>query len=260
MAQSSANALHFQRIHSAERIRSLKLPSVFKEAKNDEHDEHVERDQRALENARNKFEAFINCDEGLNAIVSNLSRNLLEAIEKPSIAKAADELLHQAVVGLWSAFEVLVRDELITLLNFKPDVAAQLLSNPSSKKYFELPKFSIEELSEAKFDLSSSMGTLIFGARDFSDLRTIKAAFSAISNDASLFEALNDNDLWGLNQCRHLIVHRRGVVDAKHKALTDCPLEIGERISVKPTDVEKYFCVVVQAATAVLKGVATATQ
>jgi len=249
LAQSKASALHFQRIHMAERIRSLRV---------DDEDYAIpedERNRKALTVAREKYNSFSESDDGINALVADLARTLLEAIEQPSTARAADELLYQAVVGLWSAFEVLVRDALIVLLNCHPTVAAQLLNNSHSKRYFELPKLSIEELSEAKYDLSSSMGHFILGTRDFSDVRTIKAAFSAISSDAKLIEVLNDVTLWDLNQRRHLIVHRRGVVDAKYKTSTQCQLALGERISVTPQDLDKYFRVVIQSAAAFLKGV-----
>ena len=251
LAQSKASALHFQRIHMAERIRSLPVHDEDYEISEDE------RDRNALTAANEKYSAFSKSEDGINALVADLASTLLKAIEQPSTAKAADELLYQAVVGLWSAFEILVRDELIVLLNSHPAIATQLLNNSCSKKYFELPKLSIEELSETKYDLSSCMGDFILGTRDFSDVRIIKSAFSAISSDGKLIEFLNDDNLWQLNQCRHLIVHRRGVVDAKYKASTECQLPIGERVSVTPQDVDKYFKVVIQSATAILSGIAT---
>lgn len=252
LAQSKANALHFQRLHMVERIRSIPVH---------EKDYAVpqnERDQNALLNTHERFSAFRESDDGINTLVADLAGTLLEAIEQPSTSKAADELLYQAVVGIWSAFEILVRDEFIVLLNQYPKLAALLVNNVHSRKYFELPKLSIDQLSDSRYDLSTSMGTLIVGTRDFSDARTIRAAVSAISNDAKQIEALNADSLWDLNQCRHLIVHRRGVVDEKYKASTKCPLSIGERISVSPQDVEEYFLIAIQSATAVLGAIASA--
>ncbi len=252
LAHSKAGALHFQRIHIAERIRKLPVSDE------DYAVPEVDRDLKALEIAREKYHSFQHSDDGLNALVADLSNTLLEGIEEPSTAKAADELLYQAVVGLWSALEVLVRDGLIVVTNHYPQVAVQLLNNPQSKKYFEFPTLSIEKLSSSQFNLSSCMGDLIFGTRDFSDVRTIKAAFSSISNDATLIDVLNDPDLWQLNQCRHVIVHRRGVVDAKYKASTKCQSALGERIPITPQDVEKFFRVTIQSAAAIIKGMAAA--
>jgi hypothetical protein len=122
----------------------------------------------------------------MNALVHDLSSVLLNALDDSATAKAADELLYQAVVSLWSAFEVFARDELLLILNGWPSLAEKLLADPSTKKLFELPRISIDDLSSAGFDLSKSMGNVLFGSRDFSDIRTIKAAIFSICDDAEL--------------------------------------------------------------------------
>lgn len=248
LAQSKANALHFQRFHMAEKIRNIPLVEDYLISED-------ERNHLALSSAKNTFNSFAKSDDGLNLLVLDLSSTLLDALQLPSTANAANELLYQAIVGLWSAFEIFVRDVMISLLNTHPIKAKQVLNNPNSKKFFELPKLTIDELSESDFNLTSSMGSLILGSRDFSDVRVIRAAFSAIVPDNQLIDVLNDDKLWWLNQTRHLIVHRRGVVDEKYKLSTDSDLEIGERVHVSPQDLKKHFLITIQSATAFIKGI-----
>ena len=248
LATSRASALHFQRFHMAERIRNL--PSLYDPPETPPTEE--ERDRLAYESAKAQFLRFGESEDGTNALVSDIATTLLGALEDASTANAATELLRQALVSLWSALEVLTRDILTIMLNSSPQLSEGLLSDPSARKYFDLPKVSIEELSLSGYDLSGRMGDLLFGSRDFSDLRAIKAGALPVLGCPALAEALGDNLLWVLNQERHLIVHRRGVVDAQYIEATGTRCQVGEVITVSPTKLEKYFGVVVKCAASLL--------
>ncbi len=250
LASSGASAIHFQRFHMAERIRSLKVGPWESRTE----DEKKVSEKNAYEVACNKFHSYQSSSAGLNALVEDLSSALLTALNNSATAEAADELLYQAVVSLWSAFEVFARDELTIVLNGWPSLTERLLSDPSTKKLFELPKISIDDLSSVDFDLSKSMGNVLFGSRDFSDIRTIKAAFGSICDDPELARELNSDLLWHLNQDRHLIVHRRGIVDRRYLSVTKRNVELGDRINVTPDEVETYFKATTNAATAILQG------
>ena len=154
------------------------------------------------------------------------------------------------MVSLWSAFEVFVRDILIAVLNEKPLLSEKLLSDAGGKRYFDLPKVSIEDISLYGYNFSNKMGIILFGSRDFSDIRAIQSALNAIFDKTELHTLLEDRSLWYLNQDRHLIVHRRGIVDNRYIQSTGCKYACGSLISVPPLVMESYFAVVIRVAEA----------
>jgi hypothetical protein len=122
---------------------------------------------------------------------------------------------------------MLIGDGLVLLLNSNPKLVTKLLSDPSAKKKFELPKLSADYLAEKGFDLSTQMGSLLFEDRDLSSLAAIRIACEAIFEDSKpCVQCLNADSLWLLNQKRHLIAHRRGVVDDEYVRNTGSSLSI----------------------------------
>jgi len=248
LASSKASALHFQRFLMAERIRNLH--DVFEPMETRKTEE--ESEGLAYEIASDRFRSFQESDEGINAIVGEISNSLLNALKDSSTSNASKEVLYQGLVSLWSAFEVMVRDVLTVMLNNSPKLSEKLLSDSSARKYFDLPKVSIDDLSLSGYDLSNKMGSLLFGPRDFSDIRAIRAVMTAIFSSASVAEVLNNDSLWHLNQDRHLIVHRRGVVDSRYIQATGTIFQVGESVTVSPRRLEEYFRSVIKCATTIL--------
>lgn len=242
LARSRAFALYFQRIHMSERIKDVTFEDTQDVSEN-KYDE--EREKVVVTRANKIFRKFIKSDEGVDACGNDISRFLIELLNEEDISKASNELLYQGVISLWSAFEVMVRDVLTAMLNESPQLSERLLSDVSTKKYFDMPKISVHELSTIDYDLSNKMGSILFGSRDFSDIRAIKAATIAIIGEAKIAEVLNNDSLWRLNQDRHLIVHRRGIVDAKYLKGIKSQYKIGQSIVVSPTELEEYFKVII---------------
>ena len=110
---------------------------------------------------------------------------LLNLIHNQEMETAAGELLRQAVVMIWGAFEVLCKD------TFTGQDLQQHLRNPK---------------------------------------------------------------LWLLQQRRHLIVHRRGVVDKQYLEKTGEKIKVGEQLSPTPAEIEEYFRHACDAALALVKG------
>jgi len=248
LADSKTSALHFQRFLMVERIQNI--PSVYDKSEIKKTDDEVE--ELAYRDARDSFSTFLSSQEGLNLLANEISQTLLDALKNARTASAICELRYQGVVSLWSAFEVVVRDILTLLLNTSPDKCQQLLADQLAKKYFYLPKFSIEDLSSSGYDLSDKMGDLLLGSRDFSDLKAIKAAVNAIAADSDVASALNSTTLWNLNQDRHLIVHRRGVIDAKYIEATGAEVNTGDVLSVTPKQLGEYLTCVISSTTSVI--------
>jgi hypothetical protein len=243
LASSSIHQSHFQRIHTAERIRVLDIAT----------EEIAEASARvALEKAQERMRDFVESESGRNQVIRDISRFLLDSISH-GLEPAPQELLQQGLVLIWSAFEVLCRDTFETLLNLEPVKARSLVAHPDTRKRFEAERLSLETLVQYHFDLSARLGTVLVGQQDFSKLQTAKAVLPVLFPDrANLNEALADRNLWILCQRRHLIVHRRGIVDEAYVDATGDSSHVGTRLSVNPNDFENSIRVVVAFGTALL--------
>lgn len=243
LANAAAHNNQYQRFFMAERIRA-----EAEQIKVELLDEDLGGNEKALEArfnliaskaANSKMTALSKSEDGIDTLVSETARFLINLYKGPDIQAVSRELLLQGTVSAWSALEMLVSDELVLLLNSRPDLVTKLLSAPSAKKKFELPKLNIEDLALRGFDLSKQMGFLLFGERDLSNILTLKCACEALIDDPKLREKLASPVIWLLNQNRHLIAHRRGVVDEEYLKKTGSSLKLGEQLSISPTEFEE---------------------
>jgi hypothetical protein len=242
LAASSVRDRHTQRFYTAERIRARSI-----EAEEGESESSLEerRKRHAQDIARERVEEFVRSEDGKELLGRDISEFLIHAVTAGGLADAAAELIVQGAVLAWGALEVLARDVFITYLNENPQATTRLLTEPSTRKRFEWPKIPMDLLAEYKFDLSESMGSLLSQQQDMSDLGTIKAVYAVIfPPHEPLLENLNKRDLWILSQQRHLIVHRRGVIDKRYLENTGSMQEIGTRLTIEPATLERYLKVV----------------
>ncbi len=155
--------------------------------------------------------------------------------------QAAKELRYQTTVAIWSAIEVLIKDQLIEIVNWKPELAKRLTTDEIAKKRFEMPKLTFDELEERNFNFQNCMGDLLTRQRDASDLLTLKAAIAAICGKGDLFSALESREIRLLNLQRNLIVHRRGVVDEKYLSMTGEQIPTGESLAIPPSSIVNFY-------------------
>jgi hypothetical protein len=241
-AIASAYQSHWQRIHTAERIRSLS-PTDELEGKNED-----ERRQIALERARTRMNSFAGSKEGQQRIAEDACHQLVNALEETEVKLASQELLRQGLVLLWGAFEVLSRDLFITYLNSNPSKVSMLSTNPETRTKFELKALKLDLIAEYGFNLSPHMGDILESSNDLSDLATIKSIYKVLfPSNSQLREALDDYNLWLLNHRRHLIVHHRGIVDSKYIQNIGDTVKVGDILKTPPEDLEKYLSVVLKA-------------
>jgi hypothetical protein len=204
------------------------------------------RDREANQKAHGRMKEFIESEDGRNAIIRDVCRFLLDGLHH-GLNEAAQELLRQGVILLWSAFEVFFRDVFELYLNRDPTRTKALVRHPDTRKRFEAEKVSLDTLVQHGFDLSRKIGSILVGQQDLSDLRTVKAAYPVLFPTASnLIAALANRDLWILFQRRHLIVHRRGVVDRAYIDETGDSLPIGSRLSITPARLENDLKIVLE--------------
>jgi hypothetical protein len=242
--------LHRQRLFLAETIRSKLI-----DPQEGETEDQLEKRQAstAVSIASRRLREFTESEEGLETLPGEIGWHLLRSIENPDLLVAAQELTRQGVVLTWSAFEVLARDLFIATLNNNPRAVSLLIAPASGKKGFSVPKLDVETLADYDFDLSQNLGTLLSKHEPLNDLTRIKDTYSALFPGRSpLSEALSSRDLWILFQRRNLIVHRRGIVDAKYLDKTGEDKKIGERLLIKPHEIDRHIDSVVAAGTALL--------
>jgi hypothetical protein len=167
--------------------------------------------------------------------------SLRQALDSCEFADGASELLRQSTLLSWSALEVLAQDTFVELLNAKPGLTMRLCTDETTKKLFQLKAIGIETLIEHEFDLSRRMGHVLIRLRAIDSVPVMRSTFSVLLPTAEkLREALSDKILWTLNQRRHLIVHKRGVVDQEYLDKTGEDREIGEQLVVTASELEGY--------------------
>jgi hypothetical protein len=250
LASTGTDQRHFQRIYMAERIRAR---SIDEDALHPGEDLETVRERQAHTKADLRMGEFVQSEDGRNALIRDTCEFLLASLKR-GLESAAHELLQQGLVLLWSAFEVLSRDTFETLLNGDPTKIQALISHPTTRKRFEAERLPLDTLVQHGFDLSGRLGTVLVGQQDFSDLRIVKAVYAVLcpGNDA-LNQALAHRDLWTLFQRRHLVVHRRGVIDQAYLDATGETHPIGMHLVVTPLAFEGALRVVVSAGTALAR-------
>jgi len=196
-------------------------------------------------------QAHAEADEKMRTITqsearfNHLFRRSIEALLfdpfQQTTEQAARELRYQTTVAIWSSIEVLLKDQLIEIINWKPELARRLITNESAKKRFELPRLTFDELEERDFNFQNCMGDFLVRQRDASDLLTLKAAVGAIWGKNDLFVALESSEIRLLNLQRHLIVHRRGIVDEKYLSQSGEQAQKGESVAIPPSSIVNFY-------------------
>jgi len=248
LASASSERIHFQRIHTSEWL--LARARAIEEGKDVDDEETIEFTRsEALSLAGTRMREFTQSEEGGNALTLDTCEFLLRSLEN-GLGDAADQLLQQGLVLLWSAFEVLYRDTFETLLNIDPSRITALMNEPATRKRFEAERLPLDTIAEFGFDLSGHLGTVLVSKQDFSDLPTVKAVYAVLyPQSRELRDALAQRDLWTLYQQRHLIVHRRGIIDQAYRQATGDTAEVGAQLAVTPSAFNGHLKVVALAAT-----------
>lgn len=233
LVSHSVHQRRFDAIHAAERIRSLKDVGQGQEPSE-------EQNQQSLQSASNRMSEFSRSDEGIRYFRDVILYDLYERLNSAAVADAAFELLVQTLISAWTVFESSVRAFVIDWINADPQRANSVLASPDLKSYFGKQVVDIAVIGEHAFDLTSSMGDILFRERRLDNMSVIRSVLEALFNNSDIRGALAE-DMWMLNQRRHLFVHRRGLVDAEYLRRTNDTVSIGEKLSVTSSDVEHYI-------------------
>jgi hypothetical protein len=137
---------------------------------------------------------------------------------------------------------VLAEDLFIAFVNRQPKIVLSLMRDERTRRYFQLRDISLDVLAEHGFDLSDNLGSVIVRQKGIDNLAAMRDAYDVLApGNKAVQTALREDDLWKLNQRRHLIVHRRGVVDAAYLARTGEVLPIGSHLCISPQELARYI-------------------
>lgn len=245
LVSHSVHQRRFDGIHTAERIRSLKDVEHG-------HEPSEELNRQSFQSATARMTEFVRSDEGVRHFRDGIIDDLDQRLNSPPVADAAFELLVQTLISAWTVFESSVRAFVIDWINADPQQATSVLASPDLRPYFGKQVVDIAVIGEHAFDLTSSMGDILFRERRLDNLSVIRNVLEALFNNSDVRLALAE-DMWMLNQRRHLFVHRRGLVDAEYLGRTDDAVPIGERLYITSTDVEHYIRAVQNAFVAIAR-------
>jgi len=219
--------------------------------------EQMESSRNAHVRANEKLKREMSSKRGRKRNVDYILHILSQDLEREETRFAARELIRQCSVQIWSAFEVFASDIFESFLNAKPDLVRRLMQNESIKKLFQLRGIPFEILTEYQFNLSSKMGSLLLEHSPIDTIPSMKAVFGGIlPNHKEVAAALSEKNLWLLFQRRHLIVHRRGIVDRRYLAATGEKLSLGTDLVVFPSELQSYMETVLKAGSTIGLGVA----
>jgi hypothetical protein len=245
-----SDAVMRQRLHSfvtAERIRALKRqdePPIGRPSPED-------AEKKALEIAWRRFSEVRDEADEVNAFAQETLSRMRQALDRPEFDVSASELLLQAVVMLWGSLETLAGDLVRALLNHQPRLAALLVASEKTRNDF--PKsLPIESMEAFGFRLHDRMGDFLLAERPLQSLPQIRRVFNVIAQtDTHLRDTLSEEPLWHLWQRRHVIVHRRGIIDAAYLKGTG-EGTIGERLIITSDYLDETIPLTLRAGRALL--------
>jgi hypothetical protein len=183
-----------------------------------------------------KFIESLDNQETSNEILNDLALQLIGLAIKDELS--VKELLNQNYIQLWSAFEVFIRDYIEKILNEFPDSCKSIIESDILKRRVDLRKIPFDYISENSFNLSNKMGTLITSSYDCSDLLITKEIIKSIKKSEEINSILDHKNLWNFFQNRHLLIHKKGIVDKGFIEKTGSTKNIGEKVSITPKELK----------------------
>lgn len=192
-------------------------------------------------------------------LVRNAIDLAAKTLESSDVKNSVEEILRQALVLTWSALEVLANDLAVELLNRDPQTGVRVLQSPDFKRTTGGLKLGIESLEEYGFNLSTNFGSFIFDRWSITSVEAMRVVFGLIfTGDEAVLRELSSGDLWHLSQKRHLIVHRRGIIDSRYlRSSKGSDLVVGVPLPIALADVNRYQTCVRDLGSALLNAAAS---
>lgn len=230
LMNASILEIRFNQLMAAERIRSRK--SEFDGMSDDER--HLTADTIANERMRTELADPDTINRHAKSTLAGLGNHLRD----PRFMFSSEELLRQVLVMSWGAFETFVNDAVKSILNLKPELISDVIQ---ARPYRDVvtTKTLLGALESADYNLSSRMGDFLAGLVPLDSVDKIQSASQVVFRSSPLDAHLKSPLLWRIAQQRHVIVHRRSVVDMRYRERTGDTTPVGQRLILKASDIEE---------------------
>ena len=173
------------------------------------------------------------------SVAWRIYQQLSSCLEHEQIIIGLQENLNQALLNLWSCFEVFTRDFLTTLLNHNPEYLNRLAN--AGKEYFD-KQIPIQILKHYGFNVSDNLGDIFIQHHDIHAMPYLKSVFKILfPENHELHEAFSDKVLWQLHDRRNLIVHHLGIAAKRYFERSVENLPPGEQVKVTSDDIYSYL-------------------
>lgn len=206
--------------------------------------------------ARKLFEDFLRHENSRDELALGIDHTIQQLMRRPDFREAIQMLFFVSVPLLWTAFETVVRNTWVALVNRADSRTVQRIFNFSAESESD-PRttgrgVSIGMLAKFDFDLRGKFGLVLQDKFHFSSLSGMLRAYRAVSENfpRNVFET---KELKRAEQLRHLIVHNAGIIDEQHKKISGALQSIGEEVDLTDEDVSSFGCAVLLAGTATLE-------
>jgi len=253
MAISGAKDQRLALLHVSEKIRAEYLLDGLSENEQSA-DATRQRACTALENE-------LMTPDGSGGLARIAIDKVESLIQDDNFLKTAQELLRQSTVLTWGALEVLSEDLFATLLNNRTNLITRLREDEGAKKLFGFKNITFGTLESYGYDLSKNLGNVLLEIHSVDTIPIMRTVFAALFNgESTVLSALGNNRLYELNQRRHLIVHRLGIIDDEYIIRTNADLEVGSPLIIKTSDIARYIDCVRDAGIALLQAASSALE
>lgn len=248
MVVASVRKRRYQQLFLAERIRLMELDADAEgEAKHERQASRI-----AEKKLRKEFTSM--APSGNFWVLNEIIEELRSSLQHTDFHAASADLLRQTLVMTWSTFETFLGDAIICHINLHPKMAANLLLSDSTKKHFPVKGISIEALAERSFDVSNDMGSILFSDGQLESLPKIKDILSVLApNNEDLHSVFGSKEMWLLWQRRHVIVHKRSIIDKSYVAKTGEHQPLGSKLVISSKTTDESLLLVAEATLKFLK-------
>lgn len=223
VASTWSKQAQYHRLMASELIKAQFIKTGF----NNEHAQKAEAARCVSE--------LMASEEVMEEVQRDIAESLERLLDDRDLAIGASELLKQSLVLVWSSFEIFAGETFRVLLNSAPNLVQKLIDQEKTRRMFQLKSIPLDVLASNNFDLSQRMGDYLLTVHSVDSAISIKVIFDALLPAAP--SSLDSQDLRFLNQKRHLIVHRGGIVDRGYIDATGSEVPIGSHLEVTTTDV-----------------------
>jgi len=253
-ADSSVLMRRHNQIMISEEIRALKGVQP-----NEPITEQARTEAHIIANQR--FEEELQDERKVDQFNHQIRYDLYVLMQRNDVDRASHDLLLETVIMVWGSFEVFIADFVRSHLNAYPGIATRLLTDPSTKASFDIKSIGIEDLTANQFNVSNAMGNILVSKRRLDGIEVIRNVLKVMfPHHQQMIQNISTPELYKLAQRRHLIVHRRGSVDAAYLQKTNDNYQIGQTLRLTSEYIYQVIYLVRDIGIAVLDAVATSPE